>query len=256
MTKPPRKAPPHNQPISDTRTHKRNPVFTLISILFKLFMALLLVGALLLITPSHYYADYIPDSLVTKLDGYLYDEPSLSNQSTKHPDNQPDSVVAQLIYQTRMQVDSLITTLKNSARYTELMQQEPPTANSLPNPIANAHLTDTWGAARSNGRTHEGIDIFAERDTPIMSTTPGIVRKVGTNQLGGNVVSIIGPGGVGHYYAHLERFAEIGVGDWVETGDVIGYVGDSGNAKGTPPHLHYGIYTKEGAVNPYPLLQK
>jgi len=137
-----------------------------------------------------------------------------------------------------------------------LLQQEPPAENSLPNPVPGQGLTDTWGAARSQGRTHEGIDIFADRGTPIQSTTPGIVSKVGNNNLGGRVVVVVGPGGAGHYYAHLEDYADIAPNDWVEAGDVIGYVGDSGNAKGTPPHLHYGIYINGSAVNPYPLMQK
>lgn len=137
-----------------------------------------------------------------------------------------------------------------------LLQQEPPAENSLPNPVPGQGLTDTWGAARSQGRTHEGIDIFAARGTPIQSTTPGIVSKVGNNNLGGRVVVVVGPGGAGHYYAHLEDYADIAPNDWVEAGDVIGYVGDSGNAKGTPPHLHYGIYINGSAVNPYPLMQK
>lgn len=144
----------------------------------------------------------------------------------------------------------------SSIQYSKLIQQAPPAPNSLPSPIKGAHLTDTWGAARSGGRRHEGIDIFAARHTPIYSTTPGLVRKVGTNPLGGNVVTVLGPGGVSHYYAHLQDFADIKPGDWVEAGDIIGYVGDSGNAQGTPPHVHYGIYTKSGAVNPYPLLAK
>lgn len=146
--------------------------------------------------------------------------------------------------------------VSSSIKYSKLMQQAPPEPNSLPSPIKEAYLTDTWGAARSGGRSHEGIDIFAARHTPIYSATPGIVRKVGTNQLGGNVVMILGPGGFSHYYAHLQDFADIQPGDWVETGDIIGYVGDSGNAKGTPPHVHYGIYTPSGAVNPFPLLAK
>ena len=150
----------------------------------------------------------------------------------------------------------LTTYVGNAMRYSKLIKQDPPQPNSLPTPIPNAHLIDTWGAARSGGRHHEGIDIFAARGTPIHSTTPGIVRKVGTDSLGGNVVSILGPGGVGHYYAHLQQFADIQPGDWVEVGTVLGYVGDSGNAKGTPPHVHYGIYTQSGAVNPYPLLAK
>ena len=137
-----------------------------------------------------------------------------------------------------------------------LLQQPLPTENSLPNPLPKQHLADTWGAARSQGRSHEGIDIFAERGTPIQATTQGIVSKVGEDALGGRVVMIIGPGGAGHYYAHLEDYADISANDWVNTGDTIGYVGDSGNAKGTPPHVHYGIYINGSAVNPYPLLQK
>ena len=137
-----------------------------------------------------------------------------------------------------------------------LMQQPLPTENSLPNPLPKQHLTDTWGAARSQGRSHEGIDIFAERGTPIQATTQGIVSKVGENTLGGRVVVVIGPGGAGHYYAHLEDYADISPNDWVNAGDTIGYVGDSGNAKGTSPHVHYGIYINGSAVNPYPLLQK
>ena len=137
-----------------------------------------------------------------------------------------------------------------------LLQQPLPAENSLPNPLPKQHLTDTWGAARSQGRSHEGIDIFAKRGTPIQATTQGIVSKVGEDALGGHVVMIIGPGGAGHYYAHLEEYADISANDWVNTGDIIGYVGDSGNAKGTPPHVHYGIYINGSAVNPYPLLQK
>lgn len=137
-----------------------------------------------------------------------------------------------------------------------LLQKDPPAENSLPNPLPEQGLVDTWGAARSQGRTHEGIDIFAPRGTPIQSTTQGIVSKVGNNNLGGRVVVVVGPGGAGHYYAHLEDYADIAVNDWVNAGDIIGYVGDSGNAKGTPPHLHYGIYINGRAVNPYPLMQK
>ena len=137
-----------------------------------------------------------------------------------------------------------------------LLQQPLPAENSLPNPLPKQHLTDTWGAARSQGRSHEGIDIFAKRGTPIQATTQGIVSKVGEDALGGRVVMIIGPGGAGHYYAHLEDYADISPNEWVNTGDIIGYVGDSGNAKGTPPHVHYGVYINGSAVNPYPLLQK
>ncbi len=134
-----------------------------------------------------------------------------------------------------------------------LLQTEP--ASTLPVPVAGVRrqdLRDSWNAPRSGGRRHQGIDIFAKRNTPVHSATLGVVATVGTNTLGGRIVWVVGPGGEHHYYAHLERFADIQKGDIVTPGTVLGYVGDSGNARGTPPHLHYGIYRPTGdAVNPY-----
>lgn len=129
---------------------------------------------------------------------------------------------------------------------------------TLPVPVEGIKpraLRDTWGGARSEGRKHEGIDIFAKRGTPVLSTTEGIVARVGTNRLGGQVVWVMGPGGQRHYYAHLDRYADVAAGMRIEAGTVLGYVGDTGNAKGTPPHLHYGVYDMGGAINPYPLLR-
>ncbi len=88
----------------------------------------------------------------------------------------------------------------------------------------------------------------------MVSATEGLVTRVGTNRLGGNAVWVMGPGRQMHYYAHLDRYGDSGAGDRVMPGSVLGYVGTTGNAQGTPPHLHYGIYTAGGAINPYPLL--
>jgi murein DD-endopeptidase MepM/ murein hydrolase activator NlpD len=115
-------------------------------------------------------------------------------------------------------------------------------------------LRDSWGAPRSGGRKHQGIDIFARKGTPIRSATSGVVWRIGQNRLGGNVVWVLGPGWEMHYYAHLDRFADLRAGTFVRRGDVLGTVGNTGNARHTPPHLHYGIYTRQGAVNPYPRL--
>lgn len=134
-----------------------------------------------------------------------------------------------------------------------------PASPSLLVPVASVPrraLRDTWNGPRSGGRRHQGIDIFAKRNTPVLSATPGIIVTVGTSQLGGRIVRVFGPGGEWHYYAHLERFAPIAPGDVVQAGAILGYVGDSGNARGTPPHLHYGIYRRYGgAMNPYPRLR-
>jgi|SRR5436190_398484 len=136
-----------------------------------------------------------------------------------------------------------------------LARRDAPT--TLPVPVEGVRsrgLVDTWGAARSGGRRHQGIDIFAERGTPVLSATDGIVLRVGQNRLGGNVVTVLGPGAEAHYYAHLDAFGAFEAGDIVKAGDVLGRLGDTGNAKGTPPHLHYGIYRWSGAVNPFPRL--
>lgn len=128
---------------------------------------------------------------------------------------------------------------------------------SLPVPVQGIvarRLADTWGAARAGGRTHQGIDIFAKRGTPVLSATEGVVTRIGVNELGGQVVWVMGPGRQMHYYAHLDGYADIRRGQLVAPGDVLGFVGNTGNARGTPPHLHYGIYATDGALNPYPLL--
>lgn len=134
--------------------------------------------------------------------------------------------------------------------------QPPPRALPIPvEGVAKHQLRDSYGDPRSGGRRHEGIDIFASRDTPVLSATEGYVSGVGRNRLGGQVVWVTGPGGWRHYYAHLERWGNVRQGQWVEPGTIIGYVGNSGNASATPPHLHYGIYPASGGtINPYPLL--
>lgn len=136
-----------------------------------------------------------------------------------------------------------------------LATEEPPAA--LCSPLATPRspkFINSWGNPRSDGRRHEGIDILAPKDTPVLSTTHGIVTQVGTNRLGGQLVWILGPGLERHYYAHLNQYADLREGDRVEAGDVIGYAGNSGNARGGPVHLHYGIYAHGGAQNPYPRL--
>ena len=139
----------------------------------------------------------------------------------------------------------------------ELSRMDVPTALPVPvEGVAARRIADTWGAARSEGRRHEGVDIFAARGTPVRAATRGVVSSVREGGLGGRQVWLLGPGGERHYYAHLEGFAPgLQRMDIVEPGDLLGFVGDSGNARGTPPHLHYGIYGDAGAYNPWPLLQ-
>lgn len=113
-----------------------------------------------------------------------------------------------------------------------------------------------FGAPRDAGRrSHHGVDLFAPRGTPVVAATPGIVRRVGETEIGGNVVWLLDPRrGQSLYYAHLDRQL-VSTGDVVQVGDTLGLVGNSGNARGTPPHLHFGIYRRgQGPVDPLPFI--
>jgi murein DD-endopeptidase MepM/ murein hydrolase activator NlpD len=113
-----------------------------------------------------------------------------------------------------------------------------------------------WGADRDGGaRSHQGVDIFAPRGTPVLAASDGVVRWVGENRLGGNVVFLADPArGHSLYYAHLDRQA-VATGQSVRTGDTLGFVGNTGNARGTAPHLHFGVYRGgTGAIDPFPFV--
>ena len=154
-------------------------------------------------------------------------------------------------------VEELVTEIALPFHITEMRLK--PEVVALPVPVYGVPLKDvedTWGLARSEGRSHEGSDIFAPSGTPVFSVTEGYVVDTYFGHRGVNNVMIIGPGGLFYYYAHFERLAEgVERGMRVTPDTVLGYVGVSGNAVGTPPHLHFGIYTKPWtAINPYPLI--
>ena len=115
-------------------------------------------------------------------------------------------------------------------------------------------IRSQFGAERDAGRrSHEGIDIFAPRGTPVIAAMDGWVGRSLANTLGGNVIWVWSPGaGLSAYYAHLERHAA-SPGQRVHAGDVLGFVGNTGNARGGPAHLHFGVYVAgEGSVDPLP----
>ncbi len=119
--------------------------------------------------------------------------------------------------------------------------------------LTAAAVQSRFGADRDGGaRAHEGIDIFAARGTPVVAVSAGMARP-GSNGLGGNVVWLQDrQRGRAYYYAHLER-AALTRPAAVRAGDVLGFVGNSGNARTTAPHLHFGIYARR-AVDPLPFL--
>jgi peptidoglycan LD-endopeptidase LytH len=129
--------------------------------------------------------------------------------------------------------------------------------------VRAAELRDSYGAARSGGRAHKGVDIFADSGTPVLAAAAGVIVKRDSNAVGG--ISLYERGMDGrtiYYYAHLTGWrAGIKEGDFVRQGDVIGYVGRTGNVSGSA-HLHFAVFTvtdpnrwwKGRDLNPYDLL--
>ena len=104
-----------------------------------------------------------------------------------------------------------------------------------------------WYAPWGISGVHKGIDIFARKGTPVLAATQGVVLFQGEIALGGRVIAILGPKWRVHYYAHLDS-ARVQAGKLLSTATMIGTVGDSGNAVGKPPHLHYAVVS----LLPYP----
>ncbi|MFC5283899.1 M23 family metallopeptidase [Pedobacter alpinus] len=121
-------------------------------------------------------------------------------------------------------------------------------------PVKNGKNNDIksfWGMDRDGGeRKHEGVDIFNKRGTPIIAVEDGVVSRVQITNLGGKVVwQRLGFAGPSIYYAHLDS-QTVSEGQKVKKGEVLGLMGNTGNARTTSPHLHFGIYTSSGAIDP------
>ncbi len=133
----------------------------------------------------------------------------------------------------------------------------PPSSGGGACPVAGAvRFTDTWGAPRSGGRTHKGVDMIAARGVPIVAIYSGYVQRTSNSSLGGLSVYLISDAGDMYYYAHLDSFGDIKAGQQVPEGYVLGYNGSTGNAPDYLPHLHFEYHPGGGAaVNPYPLVK-
>jgi murein DD-endopeptidase MepM/ murein hydrolase activator NlpD len=130
--------------------------------------------------------------------------------------------------------------------------------------VQASQLTDMLDQARGAERHHEALDIMAPRGTRVVATADGTIVKLFESKAGGHTVYQFNPAGThAYYYAHLDRYAEgLKEGAAVKRGDLIGYVGTSGNADPNAPHLHFAVFAltpekkwwKGTPVNPYPLL--
>lgn len=118
-------------------------------------------------------------------------------------------------------------------------------------------LDDNFGHPRDGGRrSHRGIDIFAPHGSKIVAVADGMISYIGEQPKGGRCLWLMSNSGLSFYYAHLDRWvAGLYEGMRVHKGDLIGYVGNTGNAKNTPPHLHFQVADRGGVLNPYPILQ-
>jgi peptidoglycan LD-endopeptidase LytH len=118
-----------------------------------------------------------------------------------------------------------------------------------PTGSAPAPFADTWGAPRSGGRRHQGVDMIGTRGIPVLAVVDG-VAEARQNILGGTTIWLTGVDGNGYYYAHLDGYLKLGS---VTAGTPIGILGQTGNAQFSIPHLHFEVHPGEGAaVNPYP----
>lgn len=119
-------------------------------------------------------------------------------------------------------------------------------------------FSDTFGAGRAGVDWHHGDDLFAPTGTPVVAVAAGVVFSVGWQHLGGRRLWLIDGSGNEYYYAHLSRYGRAARdGERVRAGQVLGYVGDTGDAEGTPPHLHFELHPArllalgyDGAVDP------
>jgi murein DD-endopeptidase MepM/ murein hydrolase activator NlpD len=112
-----------------------------------------------------------------------------------------------------------------------------------------------WGDSRDGGkRSHEGIDIFAPKKTPVLAAAGGYITGVNEGGIGGKVVWLrVANKNITLYHAHLDKQL-VSAGQNVKKGDVLGLVGNTGNAKYTPSHLHFGVYTPQGPIDPFPFV--
>ncbi len=150
--------------------------------------------------------------------------------------------------------------IQSELRQSADFQIEIYTLPTLPFPVAGVSdkaVQSFWGARRSaGGRLHEGIDIFAPRLTPVLAVAEGRVSFTGERGLGGKQVWLReGVFKKSFYYAHLDSI-NVKTTNKVSIGDTLGFVGYTGNARTTLPHLHFGIYTGNGAIDPLPFIRR
>jgi len=152
---------------------------------------------------------------------------------------------------------ALVTAQTAATEAEKLMAATPEMIPGFVFPVAGpTSFVSSYGYCRDGcSRSHQGNDLFARAGTPVVAVEDGWVEKVGTNRLGGLTVWTRGRSGYRYYYAHLRDWAPLVIGQEITVGTVVGTVGNTGNAAGTPSHLHFEIHPGDApAVDPYPIL--
>jgi murein DD-endopeptidase MepM/ murein hydrolase activator NlpD len=188
----------------------------------------------------------------------LFEAPRDTTDGPDHLESLDDAS-GQLEFEARRDGDVILRLqpeLLRGGRYTATLQ----VSGTLAFPVAGRDpraIKSFFGAQRDGGRrSHHGVDIFARRGTPVLAATDGYISAVSTTTLGGKVVWLRDSRrGQSLYYAHLDS-QHVARGARVRTGDTLGFVGNTGNARTTPPHLHFGIYRSgSGPLDPAPFVQ-
>ncbi|MDP4242215.1 MAG: M23 family metallopeptidase [Bacteroidota bacterium] len=196
-------------------------------------------------------------------------QPSIQKSSTSHVDSTSTTILAP-------------KNVTNQSGPTPKIELPPPAVMAPPSPVASSpastgliipvagatadQLADTYTQARGNGRIHDAIDIMAPHNSPVIAAASGQVVRLFQSKLGGTTIYELSPDGhTIYYYAHLDHYADgLTEGEQVAQGQLLGYVGDSGDAGPGNYHLHFAIWLIQDSkkfwdgvnVNPYPILRQ
>ncbi len=178
-----------------------------------------------------------------------------SASSTTSASTTPTATIPPQVVSTTVAPSTTTTGVATST--TTTIPPSPPASGSRTCPVDGASsFVDSFGAPRSGGRTHQGIDMIAARGTPLVAIEEGVVFRISTGGRGGVTVWLRTGNGDEYFYGHLDAWAPgLSVGRHLDLGELLGTVGSTGNARYTVPHLHFEYHPGGGsAVNPYSLV--
>ncbi|MDN3492493.1 M23 family metallopeptidase [Winogradskyella bathintestinalis] len=195
------------------------------------------------------------DSLKLAIDLYMFENDSVVAKKPITSNEPQENYLELTVTQTGLYKLVILPYRTHNTSFGLKCFTEPPMAFPVSGKD-NRAIQSFWGASRGGGsRSHKGIDIFAKRGTPVVAATDGFISNTGNRGLGGKQVWLRdGIFGQSLYYAHLDSITVSG-GKRVRVGDTLGFVGNTGNARTTAPHLHFGIYTSNGAIDPLPFVK-